>query len=69
VLRETNPQPKDWAIHIPGESASSSVNNSRAPSVISHQNNYEHTNGYSLDKVISHWLYYFITIYMQINLF
>ncbi|XP_027837048.1 protein lap4 isoform X4 [Aphis gossypii] len=50
VLRETNPQPKDWAIHIPGESASSSVNNSRAPSVISHQNNYEHTNGYSLDR-------------------
>ncbi|XP_060879941.1 protein lap4-like isoform X4 [Metopolophium dirhodum] len=50
VLRETNPQPKDWAIHIPGESASSSLSNSRAPSVISHQNNYEHTNGYTLDR-------------------
>ncbi|XP_060836590.1 protein scribble homolog isoform X4 [Rhopalosiphum padi] len=50
VLRETNPQPKDWAIHIPGESTSSSLNNSRAPSVISHQNNYEHTNGYSLER-------------------
>ncbi|KAL4149194.1 hypothetical protein QTP88_003189 [Uroleucon formosanum] len=50
VLREINPQPKDWAIHIPGESASSSLSNSRAPSVISHQNNYEHTNGYTLDR-------------------
>ncbi|XP_001943811.2 protein lap4 isoform X4 [Acyrthosiphon pisum] len=50
VLRETNPQPKDWAIHIPGESASSSLSNSRAPSVISHHNNYEHTNGYTLDR-------------------
>lgn len=64
MLRETNPQPKDWAIHIPGESASSSLSNSRAPSVISHQNNYEHTNGYTLDRVIFH---NFITIYMQIN--
>ncbi|XP_022161283.1 protein scribble homolog isoform X4 [Myzus persicae] len=50
VLRETNPLPKEWAIHIPGESASSSLSNSRAPSVISHQNNYEHTNGYTLDR-------------------
>lgn len=51
VLRETNPQPKDWAIHIPGDSVSSSLSNSRAPSVISHHNNYEHTNGHTLDRV------------------
>lgn len=51
VLRETNPQPKEWAIHIPGDSASSSLSNSRAPSVISHHINYEHTNGHTLDRV------------------
>lgn len=51
MLRELNPQPKDWAIHIPGDSTSSSLNNSRAPSVISHHYNYEHTNGHTLDRV------------------
>ncbi|XP_025417497.1 protein lap4 isoform X4 [Sipha flava] len=49
ILRETHPHPKDWAIHIPGDSASSSLNNSRAASVISHHN-YEHTNGHTSDR-------------------
>ncbi|XP_050533577.1 protein lap4-like isoform X2 [Daktulosphaira vitifoliae] len=50
ILREINPQPKEWAIHVPGESTSSSVSNSRAPSVISHHTNYENTNGHSLER-------------------
>ncbi|XP_050430488.1 protein scribble homolog isoform X6 [Adelges cooleyi] len=50
TLRETHPHPREWAIHVPGESTSSSVSNSRAPSVISHHNNYENTNGHTLDR-------------------
>jgi len=69
VLRDANPQSKDWAIHIPGDSASSSLSNSRAPSVISHQNNYEHTNGHNLDRVItSLTIFYYLFYYkMKIN--